>query len=324
MASLPDVETAYAAGPPCPPPVQPNDDPRSANQGYLNAAPGGIDARWAWDFTDGSDVGFVDLERGWTLDHDDLTAAGSPAISASTRIFMATEPRSSARWSLSTIRSAASASPPRPRARRFAVAHEQHYNTAAASFPAGDNMQPGDVLLLEAQTTIGKSTYLPVEVETAAFDAIRQTVDDGIVVIEPPATAPTTWTRSPTPRARRYWTEQRRFQGQRRDHGGCGVVGGAAPAAQFFQLREPHRLLCLGQEYRHPGRRLDRQCYQQLYDRFRRDVRASPIVTGAALLLQSWFKWVDGEPALPEDYGPSSAMTRRTRRAQTRPTTSSA
>jgi hypothetical protein len=52
------------------------DDPRSGNQEDLNAAPTGIDARWAWSIADGAGVRFVDLERGWTLDHKDLAAAG--------------------------------------------------------------------------------------------------------------------------------------------------------------------------------------------------------------------------------------------------------
>jgi hypothetical protein len=54
------------------PPVNSDDDPLSANQGYLSAAPEGIDARFAWTQADGSGIGFVDLEQAWTLDHEDL------------------------------------------------------------------------------------------------------------------------------------------------------------------------------------------------------------------------------------------------------------
>ena len=75
------VEEAYVEGGPVPPPVTPDNDPRSGNQGYLNAAPAGIDARWAWSLTNGSGIRFVDLERGWTLNHQDLAGAGITVIS---------------------------------------------------------------------------------------------------------------------------------------------------------------------------------------------------------------------------------------------------
>lgn len=76
-----DVETAYVEGGPTPPPVNAGDDPRSGNQGYLDAAPDGIYARWVWGATDGAGIGFVDLEQGWTLNHEDLAAAGITIIS---------------------------------------------------------------------------------------------------------------------------------------------------------------------------------------------------------------------------------------------------
>ena len=42
-------------------------------QGYLGAAPGGIDAPAAWaKGADGSDTRFIDIEQGWFLTHDDL------------------------------------------------------------------------------------------------------------------------------------------------------------------------------------------------------------------------------------------------------------
>ncbi|MBA2483749.1 MAG: peptidase, partial [Nitrosomonas sp.] len=75
LRSRSTVETAYVEGGTTPPPLNPSDDPRSTNQGYLDAAPGGIDARAIWTTADGSGIGFVDLEQGWTLNHEDLAAA---------------------------------------------------------------------------------------------------------------------------------------------------------------------------------------------------------------------------------------------------------
>ncbi|MCI0505048.1 MAG: hypothetical protein L0Z73_02960, partial [Gammaproteobacteria bacterium] len=57
------------------------DDPYNATQDYLDAAPEGIDARWAWTQMngEGAGVGFVDLEQGWFPGHEDY-ASKSPAI----------------------------------------------------------------------------------------------------------------------------------------------------------------------------------------------------------------------------------------------------
>ncbi len=69
-----EVETVHVmqAGPP--PAVNAADDPRSTSEGYLDAAPAGINARYAWGFTggDGANVNIVDVEQGWNLNHEDL------------------------------------------------------------------------------------------------------------------------------------------------------------------------------------------------------------------------------------------------------------
>ncbi|MGJ7498593.1 S8 family peptidase [Variovorax sp. RT4R15] len=185
LRQLPEVDEVYVEGGPCPPPVNPNDDPRSANQGYLNAAPGGIDARWAWGSTDGNGVGFVDLEQGWTLNHEDLAAAGITLISGVNAAYpghgtavlgevvgadntlgvVGIAPRASARV-VSQFRTATT------------------YSTPAAILSAVQAMSAGDVLLLEAQTPFNGLSNLPVEIEAATFDAIRFAVDSGIVVVE--------------------------------------------------------------------------------------------------------------------------------------------
>ncbi|WP_353826571.1 hypothetical protein [Agromyces sp. SYSU T0242] len=107
-----DVETAYVEGGPTPPPVNAGDDPRSGNQGYLDAAPDGIDARWAWGATDGTGIGFVDLEQGWTLNHEDLAAAGITIISGVSQAY-AWHGTAVLGRSRSTTRRAALASRPR-------------------------------------------------------------------------------------------------------------------------------------------------------------------------------------------------------------------
>ena len=186
VAAWPNVETAYVEGGPTPPPVNPSDDPRNANQHYQDAAPTGIDVRWAWDLANGSGIGFVDMERGWTLNHEDLSAAGITVISGVNKDFpghgtavlgevvavdntlggVGIAPQASARvvsqWRTSTT-----------------------YNTAEAILSATNSMSAGDVMLLEAQTSHPNATgYVPVEVEQAVFDAISAATLKGIIVVE--------------------------------------------------------------------------------------------------------------------------------------------
>lgn len=58
------------------PAVQPSDDPRFPEQGYVGASPG-INAQYAWGFPGGDGAGttVIDIERGWKLDHEDLVRA---------------------------------------------------------------------------------------------------------------------------------------------------------------------------------------------------------------------------------------------------------
>ena len=128
LQALPEVEEAYVEGGPTPPPVvNPDDDPRSANQGYLGPAPAGIDARWAWSVASGAGVGFVDLERGWTLNHEDLVGKGITLISGMNQDFTGhgtagtgrTGRRGQSNWRHRHR-------PGRKRAGGFAMAHGEH------------------------------------------------------------------------------------------------------------------------------------------------------------------------------------------------------
>ncbi|EJR11775.1 hypothetical protein IIA_05882 [Bacillus cereus VD014] len=56
--------------------VNPYDEPRFSRQGYLEEAPLGINAPYAWGIKggDGQGATFVDLEEGWLLNHEDLVS----------------------------------------------------------------------------------------------------------------------------------------------------------------------------------------------------------------------------------------------------------
>jgi hypothetical protein len=81
LRRLPHVEIAEPAPLPAPPPAITPDF--TANQGYLDAAPGGIDARYAWTIPGGSGSGVTiyDVEYSWNQTHEDLsTANGVPLL----------------------------------------------------------------------------------------------------------------------------------------------------------------------------------------------------------------------------------------------------
>lgn len=63
--SWPSVQAAYVDIPRPDPVVNAVNDPRFLNQGYLDPAPDGIDAEYAWGFTGGDGAGqrVIDLER---------------------------------------------------------------------------------------------------------------------------------------------------------------------------------------------------------------------------------------------------------------------
>jgi serine protease len=74
LSQTDSLERAYIGISGSDPQVNAADDVFAIQQLHLNAAPVGIDARWAWTQPDGSgtSVGFVDLEQGWTFSHEDL------------------------------------------------------------------------------------------------------------------------------------------------------------------------------------------------------------------------------------------------------------
>ena len=69
------------------PAVNPANDPYNGQQGYLDPAPTGIDARWAWTQPAGcgDGMGVVDVERGWRLAHEDYVAKGPTLLNGDNR-----------------------------------------------------------------------------------------------------------------------------------------------------------------------------------------------------------------------------------------------
>ncbi|HDR6758920.1 TPA: S8 family serine peptidase [Bacillus cereus] len=170
--------------------VNPYDDPRFKNQGYLEAAPKGINASHAWSIKggDGKDTTFVDMEYGWLLNHEDLVNKNIKLMSGQnisqhrahgTSVLGIVSSEDNQIGNIGIV----------PKANVKVISQIRDngiYNTADAILSAVHNLQAGDILLLEAQASYDGygDKYLPVEVHPDIFDAIRVGADKGIIIIE--------------------------------------------------------------------------------------------------------------------------------------------
>jgi len=286
------VEEAYVEAGPVPPPVNPLDDPRSANQGYLDAAPGGIDARWAWSVTSGFGVGFVDLERGWTLNHEDLAGASISVISGVNQDFHGHG--TAVLGEVIAVDNQRGGIGIAPAAGCRVVSQWRTtttYSTAAAILSAGQAMSRGDVLLLEAQTSFGGLQNLPVEVEPVVFDAIRHVVDLGIVVIEAAGNGGHDLDTFVNAANRRVLN---RGSNEFRDSGAImvGAASSNAPHGRLGFSCHGSRIDCYGwgENIDTTGDGWQGNASNSYTTGFGGTSGASPIVAGAAVLLQSWRK----------------------------------
>ena len=190
LQNVPGIEHAYAEYNVSDPAVNAANDTYAATQTYLDAAPTGIDARWAWTQpnSEGAGINFVDLEQGWFLNHEDLVGQsptllygtnrdgfGSYKGNHGTAVMGQVAGVDNALGIIGITPSVSSAN---------ATSHfdgVSNLHVADAIIGAIPSLNPGDVLLLEVQRAPGPH---PTEIDDADFDAIRLATALGIIVIE--------------------------------------------------------------------------------------------------------------------------------------------
>ena len=171
----------------------------SPSQAYLNIAPGGIDARYAWTIAGGRGDGvkIIDIEGGWNTSHEDLVANSGGLISG----FNLT---TDSRWyqhgtavlgEMGGDGNSFGVTGICPNARLSAVSvfrtNANDYNSAAAIRYAADQLSVGDVMLLEqhrpgpnypgGNTQMG---FIAIEWWPDDFLAIQYATSKGIIVVE--------------------------------------------------------------------------------------------------------------------------------------------
>lgn len=190
LNGLYEIEYAYRELAVTDPLVNAADDTYASDQDYLDAAPTGVDARWAWNQPDseGAGVGIMDLEQGWFPSHEDLVAKTPTLIYGDNRDGVGTYKGNHGTAVLGEMIAEDNALgvvgiSPGVSSVRMVSHYDAGTNTALhvadAIVAAIPNLTPGDVLLLEVQRS-----YRPSEIDDADFDAIRLASALGIVVIE--------------------------------------------------------------------------------------------------------------------------------------------
>ncbi len=191
------VQTAYFDPPGSDPQVNPNYKALFRKQGYLDPAPKGIDAKFAWPRAngkgykggDGAGISVIDMEWGWTLDHQDLIDHGARLLhgeildeqrfhgTAVLGVICAVKNKLGGVGIAHNVDSV-----------NVVSTHGSGNTRSKAIFAAIKKLIPGDVLLLESQLNFetGSTTKynMPIEVQDDIFNAIRVAIAKGIVVIE--------------------------------------------------------------------------------------------------------------------------------------------
>ena len=176
------------------------------------------------------------------------------------------------------------------------------YNTAEAILSAVSVMSDGDVLLLEAQTTSSTvSGYVPVEVDQVTFDAIQYATSQGIVVVEAGANGSVDLDAFKDAGGKAILN---RNSPDFRDSGAIlvGAASSTVPHTRLGFSNYGSRIDCYGwgQSIDTTGDGWTGNSTNVYTTSFGGTSGATPIVTGAALIVQSW-RVRNGQPRYSPD-----------------------
>ena len=274
-------------------------------QGYLRQAPGGIDAPAAWAKPGGRGeaVWFADIEGAWNTAHEDLPADRIRAIG---------RPINARDWEMhgtAVLGEVLSRDNElgmygiAPNVARVITSSVADVSAAAAIDRAQAELRPGDVLLIELHAVGPRGRFMPMEFWDDVFDVLKIANARGIVVVE----AAGNGFEDLDHEAYRGKLDRRK-----RDSGAI-MVGAGAPAMEGWKDRS--RL-----DFSNYGSRVDVQGWGRMVatldygdlqgcdvtarkytSNFAGTSSASPIVAGAAMLLESISKTEKGCAMSPSD-----------------------
>ena len=171
-------------------------NPFFVGQGYLGTAPHGIGAQAAWaKGADGAGTQFVDLERGWFFNHEDLPKP-IPLLNGINRVpsFAHGAAVLGVLVALDNTRGIAGMVPAAQASTISFIEPGQAFGAvglfqriASRVAESARSLRSGDILQLEVQLegkVAGETRSVPAETDPAIFEAIRLVVRMGIVVTE--------------------------------------------------------------------------------------------------------------------------------------------
>jgi Subtilase family len=305
--AVPDTEEA--------PPVTPDFMPR---QGYLFAAPGGIEAQFAWGKPGGrgTTVRVIDIEGGWRFTHEDLLAnqggvVGGTPTTASNWLEHGTAVIGEIGGDINNfgIRGIA----PDANTRAISI-FGTNQSTSKAIKDAANLLNAGDIILIELHrpgpkaNNSGQFGFIAIEWWPDDFDAIKYATNKGVIVVEAagngsqnlddpvynvkPSNFPNSW-KNP-------------FNRNNRDSGAIVVGAGAPPPGTHGKNHGPDRSRL---DFSNYGRMLDAQGWGRevtttgygdlqggtnpnlwYTDTFSGTSSASPIVVGALACVQGMLR----------------------------------
>jgi hypothetical protein len=300
-----------------------------ARQGYLDPAPGGIDARYAWTQNGGAGAGvrIIDIEGAWRFTHEDLLLNQGGVVAGT--------PSTDIRWrnhgtavvgEFGGDRNSLGITGICPDANVRAISIFGGPGSAGAIREAADGLSSGDVILIELhrpgprfnfEARDDQRGYIAIEWWPDDFDAIRYATSRGVIVVEAagngaenlddalyetrPAGFPSNWTNP--------------FNRNNRDSGAILAGAGAPPPGTHGRDHGPDRsrldfsnwgALIDAQGW---GREVTTTGYGDLQggadedewytDRFSGTSSASPIVVGALACVQGILRAMGRTPLDP-------------------------
>jgi hypothetical protein len=162
----------------------------TSRQIYLNPAPAGIDAQYAWTQPGGRGAGvnIIDIEWGWRFNHEDLRQNQSGVVSGTSS--SDDNHGTAVLGEFSGDRNGFGITGISPDAQVSAVSLVSN-STAQAIRIAADRLRPGDIMLLEvhragprAASGSGQFGYIAIEWWPDDYAAIRYGVSKGVIVVE--------------------------------------------------------------------------------------------------------------------------------------------
>lgn len=274
-------------------------------QGYLFPAPAGIDAPFAWAKPGGRGeaVWFADIEGAWNTKHEDLPGDRIEAIG---------KPMKSRDWEMhgtAVLGEVVSRTNDlgmvgiAPDVPRVITSSVTNVSAATAIDLAQAQLRPGDVLLVELHAIGPRGRFLPMEFWNDVFQVIQLATARGIVVVEAAGNGAEDLDHD---------AYDKKFDRKKRDSGAI-MVGAGAPALKGWTDRS--RL-----DFSNYGGRVDVQGWGRMVATldygdlqgcdatgrkytyaFGGTSSASPIVAGAAVLLESIVKTQKRKPLSPKD-----------------------